>query len=47
MKKINEKLTKKGFITWLDERQLFGDITDEIIEAIDATRCVVIFVTKE
>ena len=47
VKKINEKLTKKGFLTWLDENKLSGDITDEIIAGINLTRCVVIFVTKE
>lgn len=43
---MNKYLQSQGVKTWFDEEQMEGDIQEKMIDGIDNTACVVVFVTK-
>jgi hypothetical protein len=44
---INDALKNKGLSTWFDEERMHGDMIDRIIEGIDNTQSVAVFITKQ
>jgi hypothetical protein len=45
--KINTLLKKKGFNTWFDEDRLIGDILYQITSAIEKSKVILVFITKD
>jgi hypothetical protein len=43
---INRALQGRGIRTWCDEDQMSGDVLQRIMEGIDHTSCVLVFVTQ-
>lgn len=46
VQRINRVLVAEGLRTWFDEKKLEGDVNSQIMQAVDYSRCVLIFVTK-
>jgi hypothetical protein len=44
--RINEEMKKMGFRTWFDEERMNGQITQKMIDGIDRSICVIVFITK-
>ena len=44
--KINDLLVDAGYVTWCDSEQMIGDVVDRMVEGIDHTQAVIVFVTK-
>ena len=44
---INKKLNELGYKTWLDEKQMYGNIQKRMAEGIENTQGVLVFVTKK
>lgn len=44
--KINDSLKKRGIVTWFDGDRMKGDIKDTMINGIENTKCVLVFVTE-
>jgi len=43
---INGLLVAAGYATWCDSEQMIGDIVDRMVEGIDNTKVVIVFITK-
>ena len=44
--KINDLLVDAGYVTWCDSEQMIGDVVERMVEGIDHTQVVLVFVTK-
>ena len=44
--RVNDLLTDAGYTTWCDSEQMIGDIADRMVEGIDNTRVVLVFITR-
>lgn len=44
--KINKVLKEMGLRTWFDEEQMTGNIKKQMVQGIDNSNCVVVFITK-
>eukprot|EP01038_Epipyxis_sp_PR26KG_P008757 gene8757-11831_t len=47
VRRINEGLKNRGFITWFDEEQMVGDLRKRMTEGIENTLCVIAFITSK
>ena len=46
VQEIAEALRKRGLRVWLDENHLRGEVADGIMDGLDRSKCVVVFLTK-
>jgi len=46
VKQINEALKSRGLITWIDDENIVNDIDRKIIDGIDHTECMIVFLTE-
>lgn len=44
--RVNTSLKERGFVTWFDSDRLVGNIVAQMCNAIDRTKCVIVFITK-
>jgi len=44
--RVNDLLTDAGYTTWCDSEQMIGDVVDRMVEGIDNTRVVLVFITR-
>jgi len=44
--KINARLKERGITTWFDEEQMHGNIVDQMVQGIDASKLVIVIITK-
>ena len=42
----NDQLTDAGYTTWCDSEQMIGDVVDRMVDGIDNTHAVLVFVTR-
>ncbi len=45
--RMNEALRKRGLVTWFDSERMSGTVRQAMTDALDATCCVLIFITKK
>ena len=45
--KINQALQDLGYVTWFDDKEIYGDIRARMAEGIKNTKCCLAFLTKE
>ena len=46
MKRINDAIKTRGVIPWFDEERLIGEIRHDMIEGIENSDVIVVFVTE-
>ncbi len=46
VKQVSEALKSRGLVTWIDEERVVNEIDDKIIDGIDHTECMLVFVTE-
>eukprot|EP01042_Synura_sphagnicola_P027411 gene27411-35397_t len=46
VKQVSEALKSRGLVTWIDEERLVNEIDEKIIDGIDHTECMLVFVTE-
>jgi hypothetical protein len=42
---VNKALSTKGLKTWFDEEEMEGDVQAKMLDGIDKSLCVVVFIT--
>ncbi len=45
--RVNEALRERGLVTWFDSERMSGTVRQAMTDALDATCCVLIFITKK
>eukprot|EP00111_Clytia_hemisphaerica_P006105 TCONS_00017687-protein len=45
--KINEALQELGYVTWFDDKEMYGDIRARMADGIKNTKCCLAFLTEE
>eukprot|EP01040_Poterioochromonas_malhamensis_P027192 gene27192-biopygen3839 len=46
VKQVSDALKSRGLVTWIDEERLVNEIDEKIIDGIDHTECMLVFVTE-
>eukprot|EP01040_Poterioochromonas_malhamensis_P014069 gene14069-biopygen3173 len=46
VKQVSEALKSRGLVTWIDEDRIVNEIEGKIIDGIDHTECMLVFVTE-
>ncbi len=44
---VNEALKKRGLVTWFDSERMSGTVRQAMTDALNATCCVLVFITKK
>ncbi len=46
VKQVSEALKSRGLITWIDDERIVNEINEKIIDGIDHTECMLVFMTE-